>query len=220
MNLQLENMSPEDIQKNVDRLIAKHELLNGKLNRAALLLFGFAALYILVHQSLVGQLDIGYFNLTDMQLVGNLIGPGYAAYYLYFIVTGFEMTKVRAVLGRFMGEANPFKHNNAIMSVLDVRSALLPFAFYDYLSDAPWERLPKLLAIVAALLFIAVFLALFLPMFFTVYLLWKQYSGALDMLGWCTMVATSVIFLLTLFIQLLYFRVNYAERIAFQRSMK
>jgi hypothetical protein len=220
MSVQTDIMSHEDVQRNIDRLIAKHELLNGKMNRAALLLFGFAALYVLVNRSLIGQLDLGYFNLTDMQLVRSLVGPGYAAYYLYFIVTGFEMAKVRSVLGRFMGEVNPFKHNNAIMSALDVRSALLPFAFYDYLSDAPWERLPKLLAIVASILFVAVFLALFLPMAFTVYILWKQYSGALDVLGWCSTIATSVLFVLTLFIQFLYFRVSFAERMAYLNGAK
>ncbi|MBK8226756.1 MAG: hypothetical protein IPK70_06225 [Flavobacteriales bacterium] len=208
MSTPIESMSRDDVQRYIDRLIAKHELLNGKMNRTVLLLFGFAALYILVQRSIISQLNLGYFNLTDMQLVRSLIGPFYAASCLYFVVLGYEMFKVRSVLGKFMGEADPYEHNNEIMNALDVRSALLPFAVYDYFIEAPWDRLPRVVSVVAAILFVAAFMALSLPVLFTAYILWQQWTGTLGMLGSFSAIATSILFGFTLLMQGLYFWVT------------
>lgn len=211
MNTQQETMSGEDVQRNIDRLIAKHELLNGRMRRSGLILFGLMALYLFIHRGALKDVDLGYFNLSDMDLIRLLLMPLYAAYYLYFSVTGFEMSKVNGVLGMFMGETNPLKHNPNIMSVLDIRSALLPYSFFEYFSDSRWEVIPKWSRILVGLLFTMILGAILIPHVFIAHLLVSHLSTALDLLGWCSAIATIILLYLTVAIQYVYFRVNYTE---------
>jgi hypothetical protein len=211
MSAQTENMSHEDVQRNIDRLIAKHELLNGKMRRSGLILFGLMAMYLLIDRGALRYVDLGYFNLSDIDLIRLLLTPVFAAYYLYLVVTGFELSKVNGVLGMFSGEPNPLRHNPDIMSVHDVRSAILPYSFYKYFSDARWEVIPKWMRAVILVLFTIIMVVLFVPLVFIVHLLATQCYVNLGVLGWCSTIATIVLLLLTIAMQYVYFRVSLRE---------
>lgn len=210
MSTQPEIMSREDVERNIDRLIAKSELLNGRLKRTTILLFGLAALYLLVSKAAVNQLDLGYILLNDMRLVRSLVAPLYAAYYLYFLITGYELVKVKVVLRNLMGESDPFKSNDNILNAQDLASAIQPFAFYDYFNHSQWSKIPKLLQAVLVVVILMLIGALFLPMAFIFFLLYVQWSSELDALGWASMSATLLLLVLIMFMQYAYIRVNRA----------